>query len=134
MSQLDREQTKKSKAQLTTELAGVVANADRLSTGVVVTKNYNAETVEDVVNYTGSGILTGMTVRVLTATGAVVMLDIIIDGVSIASGDTLSFDGTAATYTASIPMNIKFSTSLQVTHSITPNSDGLMTIVTYTHS
>jgi hypothetical protein len=142
MSQLDREQTKKSKAELTTELATVVANAARSATpGFVRKVCHVAGSPASVVDITDKGVLTGITV-VFQPTDAVenvaIALTVAIDGSNVINNTYIASKPDVATtamqLATTLPFYHPFDTSLAITATVIDpslTSTGIV-FVTYT--
>lgn len=146
MSWQDRQQTKTSKSELSTELATVIANAAGTATPVVVFEDFTggAEWVPStVVDYTGAGILQSITFILQSSASASavapekVYLNLSIDGVNVVdSNDIFSIICASSITSVSIPLNIPFSTSLCVQYGWASDYtlDGVSIVVVYTHS
>jgi len=141
MSQLDREQTKKSKAELTTELATVVANAARSATPGFVRKVCHTGDPASVVATTDKGVLTGITVVFQPADAveaAGIALTVAIDGSNVINNSTIASKPAVATtamqLTTTLPFYHPFDNSLAITGTVTDpsgTSTGIV-FVTYT--
>ena len=141
MSQLDREQTKKSKAELTTELATVIANAAQSATPKFAQATLSGNSIDVVVDITDKGVLTGITV-VFQPTDDVeavsVELTATLDGVNVINDSTLTSKPAVATTAMQLVTALSFyhpfNTSLVITARMTdsiPANTG-MVLVTYT--